>query len=69
MNGMQLVFDKKAWKDLVSFIMEGPIETSLEAQSHKLLEKAQEKKVDDIKDYYHINAKVEFVVYLLSTVI
>jgi len=34
MNGMQIVFDKKAWKDLFSFIVEGPVETGIEQQGN-----------------------------------
>jgi len=63
MNGMQIVFDKKAWKDLFSFIVEGPVETGIEQQGQKLLVHAGEKKLEDFKAYYHINAKFDFLVF------
>lgn len=60
------MFDKKAWKDLFSFIIEGPVESGIEQQGHKLLAQAGDKKLEDFKSYYHVNAKFDFLVRSLS---
>ncbi|ELR22530.1 uncharacterized protein ACA1_142210 [Acanthamoeba castellanii str. Neff] len=61
MHGAQVVFDKQVWKDLYSWIVEGPLEQDFEKQTAHFLELFQQKREEgslaDLKDFYYMNAK------------
>lgn len=62
-HGVQVVFDKQAWKELYSFVIEGPVEDDIQEQGHKLKEKLKQKREEhtlaDFKDYFYMNAKFD----------
>jgi hypothetical protein len=69
MHGAQVVFDKQVWKDLYSWIIEGPLEQDFEKQTAHFLELFQQKREEgtlaDLKDFYYMNAKFNMAVRTL----
>jgi hypothetical protein len=61
MHGVQVVFDKQVWRDLYTWIIEGPLEYDLEKRADHFLqlfqEKRQEGTLSELKDFYYMNAK------------
>jgi hypothetical protein len=71
MHGIQMVIDKQAFKELYSFIIEGPVEDGLQAQGEKLKDKlkdrassvsSMEESLEDLKNYMYINTKFDIEV-------
>lgn len=70
MHGVQVVFDKQVWKDLHTWIVEGPLEADFEKQTARFIElfnkKREEGTLSDLKDFYYMNAKFNMTVRLLN---
>jgi len=66
MHGVQMVIDKQAFKDLYSFVIEGPVEDGLQEQGEKFKQKLKDKasattsmeqSLEELKNYIYVNSK------------
>jgi len=72
MHGVQVVFDKQVWRDLYTWIIEGPLEYDLEKRADHFLqlfqEKRQEGTLSELKDFYYMNAKFNMTVPIFPSI-
>eukprot|EP01087_Luapelamoeba_hula_P003962 TRINITY_DN1392_c0_g1_i2.p1 TRINITY_DN1392_c0_g1~~TRINITY_DN1392_c0_g1_i2.p1 ORF type:complete len:1088 (-),score=180.02 TRINITY_DN1392_c0_g1_i2:76-3297(-) len=61
LNGVQVIFDKEAWKDLFVFVVEGPLETGFAEGGLKLRSGMEAKSLEDLQKFAHVNAKFDFL--------